>query len=362
MIAKGNQRSGGQNLATHLMNAFDNERVEIADMRGAIAQDLHGAFAQWHAHSKATRCREYLYSLSINPDDRQGNLTREQYLDFIRRVEKKLGLSEQARAVVFHTKEGRLHCHAVWSRIDLEKLKAVQLSNDRQKLRSVVQEFARDHGLELPDGLKQDRGKERFEDQKRDVSLAEKQQQERTGETKAERMAAIGEAWRSSDNGTAFVQALKDRGYHIARGDKRAYVVVDRYGEIHSLPRQIEGIKTKDLDARLKDYPLAGLPAVEAVQETVRKEREQADRAREERAREQVRETVVELEVPVPADRPTAENRRGKLEEKQAARRAGIEQRRQALALTHITEREALADIQAAENTGIVSDRMKRQP
>jgi Relaxase/Mobilisation nuclease domain len=71
-----------------------------------------------------------------------------------------LGLSEQARAVVFHTKEGRLHCHAVWSRIDLERLKAVQLSNDRQKLRSVVQEFARDHGLELPDGLKQDRGKD----------------------------------------------------------------------------------------------------------------------------------------------------------------------------------------------------------
>ena len=157
MIAKGNQRSGGQNLATHLMNAHDNERVDIADVSGAVAQDLHGAFAEWRTHSKATRCREYLYSLSINPDDRQGNLTREQYLDFIDRTEKKMGLSEQARAVVFHSKEGRLHCHAVYSRTDLEKLRFIQLSHDRQKLRSVVQEFARDHGLELPDGLKQDR-------------------------------------------------------------------------------------------------------------------------------------------------------------------------------------------------------------
>ena len=57
MIAKGNQRSGGQNLATHLMNAHDNERVDIADVRGAVAQDLHGAFAEWRTHSKATRCQ-----------------------------------------------------------------------------------------------------------------------------------------------------------------------------------------------------------------------------------------------------------------------------------------------------------------
>lgn len=66
MIPKGNQRGAGQNLATHLMNSYDNERVEIADMRGAVAQDLHGAFKEWFAQSKATRCREYLYSLSIN--------------------------------------------------------------------------------------------------------------------------------------------------------------------------------------------------------------------------------------------------------------------------------------------------------
>ena len=35
MILKGNQRGGGQQLAVHLMNSFDNERVEIAGVRGA---------------------------------------------------------------------------------------------------------------------------------------------------------------------------------------------------------------------------------------------------------------------------------------------------------------------------------------
>ena len=59
MIPKGNQRGGGRQLATHLMNSFDNERVEIADLRGAVAQDLHGAFQEWFAQSKATKCSHF---------------------------------------------------------------------------------------------------------------------------------------------------------------------------------------------------------------------------------------------------------------------------------------------------------------
>src|SRR5262245_38319007 len=106
MIPKASQRGGGQQLATHLLNQFDHDRVELADLRGAIAPDLHGAFAEWRAASKATRCRKYLYSLSLNPDPQQGGLTRELYLEFIARAEKALGLEDQARAIVFHVKHG----------------------------------------------------------------------------------------------------------------------------------------------------------------------------------------------------------------------------------------------------------------
>jgi len=90
MIPKGSQRAGGQQLATHLSNEFDNYRVVVAQVRGAVAQDLHGAFAEWSATAQGTRCRKYLYSLSVNPDPEQGPLTREQYLDFIDRAEEKL--------------------------------------------------------------------------------------------------------------------------------------------------------------------------------------------------------------------------------------------------------------------------------
>ena len=46
MIPKASQRAGGQDLATHLLNALDNEYVEVAEVSGAVASDLHGAFAE----------------------------------------------------------------------------------------------------------------------------------------------------------------------------------------------------------------------------------------------------------------------------------------------------------------------------
>ena len=155
MILKGNQRGSGQQLASQLLNADNNQRVEILELRGSIAEDLHGAFEEWSACSMGTRCLKYLYSLSINPDPRQGDLTRAQYFNLIERAENELELSGQPRAVVFHIhNDGREHYHAVWSRIDIEKFKAVQMSHDRLKLRRVAQEFARDHGLTLPPGMR----------------------------------------------------------------------------------------------------------------------------------------------------------------------------------------------------------------
>ena len=151
MIPKASQRGLGQDLATHLQNAYDNEYVEIAEVRGAVARDLHGAFAEWEvcAHSM-TACRNYLYSLSVNPDPAQGQLSRARYRDYIDRVEGKLGLSGQPRAIVFHIKDGREHCHVVWSRIDTGQGKAVHQPFDRQKLMMVTRQFAREHGLPFP--------------------------------------------------------------------------------------------------------------------------------------------------------------------------------------------------------------------
>ena len=66
MILVGNSRAGGQNLAHHLMSA-ENERVTLHSIDGFASDDLHGAFKEAEATSLGTRCKKYLYSLSLNP-------------------------------------------------------------------------------------------------------------------------------------------------------------------------------------------------------------------------------------------------------------------------------------------------------
>ncbi|MES9970294.1 MAG: relaxase/mobilization nuclease domain-containing protein [Candidatus Thiodiazotropha sp.] len=261
MIPFASQRALGQDLATHLLNAHDNEMVELAEVSGAIAGDLHGAFAEWEAQAHAlTRCENYLYSLSVNPDPAQDPLTREQYFDYINRVESKLGLSGQPRAVIFHSKYGREHCHVVWSRIDADNEKAVQLAFDREKLMMVTREFACDHGLELPDGYSRDR-----DGKTKQLSLYEMHQERSTGFSKEDRMEQVTDAWRASDSPKAFVQALAEKGYILATG-KRPYVLIDIYGNMNALPKLIDdkSVRTKDIRAFLdKEYPPESLPTVD---------------------------------------------------------------------------------------------------
>lgn len=269
MIPFGSQRAEGQDLATHLLNAQDNERLEVAQVRGAVAHDLHGAFAEWEAQARnLTRCTNYLYSLSINPDQRQGRLTREQYLDYIDRAEQRLGFSGQPRAVVFHVKKDgrgvpREHCHVIWSRIDVERGIARHAAYDYEKLMTVTREFARDHGLRLPDGYYKDKTQDRRRG--RQMSLYEKKQEDYGGVSISQHKAQVTAAWNRRDTPGAFVQSLEELGYILATGE-RPYVLVDRYGNMNSLPKLIDDkkVRTKDVRAFLdKAYPKDSLPTVD---------------------------------------------------------------------------------------------------
>ncbi|WP_161958832.1 relaxase/mobilization nuclease domain-containing protein [Ferruginivarius sediminum] len=239
--------ASGQELATHRLNAHENECIEVAGVR-----DLHGAFPEWATVAKAvTRCRKYLYSLSVKPDPAQEPLTRAQYADYIARVEDRLGLTGQPRAVVIHVKHGRAHCHVIWSRNVVRQRKAVYLAFDREALMTVTREFARDHGLCLPTGYERAPGDPPESAQ---LSLYEKVQQDRTGLSKEERIDEITAAWQYSDSPKTFVQALAALGYILATG-KRPYVLVDRDGEMNALPKLISAsrdgarVRSKDVCA-----------------------------------------------------------------------------------------------------------------
>src|SRR5216684_369794 len=368
MILKGNQRGGGQQLAVHLMNSFDNEVVEVADVRGTVAHDLSGAFAEWAAEASATRCEKYIYSLSLSPDQSQGRLTREQYLDLIARTERSLKLVGQPRAVVFHEKRDkagvlRQHAHAIWSRIDTEKTKAVQMAHDHLKLRSVAREFARDYGLELPDGMKPANNKDHFNDRAKQENLGEKQQQERTGITKAARMADIAACWTETKTGPEFVQAMEGKGYYLAHGDQRGYVVLDLYGEIHSLSRQLGGVaKKKELMDRLSAYPPDKQPDVETARAYARQKLQERERALEkgsQEAQEPSRQEATGAKAP---EGNLLKQRREALVERQSSRRAELDKQRTDLFARQFRERGALREMQGADKADITAARLERQP
>ncbi|MCH2038960.1 MAG: AAA family ATPase, partial [Rickettsiales bacterium] len=165
----------------------------------------------------------------------------------IEKAEERLGLQNQPRAIVFHEKEGRRHCHVVWSRIDVQTMTAKQMSYDHRKLVELSRELYLEHGWEMPDGLKK-----HGERDPTNYTHAEYQQAKRAGKNAAEIKADIQAAWNSSDNRKSLEHALAERGYYLAQGDKRGYVVVDKQGEIYSLPKQLpKGINTKQVRERV---------------------------------------------------------------------------------------------------------------
>ncbi|PIX67278.1 MAG: relaxase, partial [Sphingomonadales bacterium CG_4_10_14_3_um_filter_58_15] len=110
----------------------ENEHVTLHEISGFASNDLAGALKEAEAISRGTKCQKFLYSLSLNPPGKE-SVETEVFLDTISRVEAKLGLEGQPKAVVFHEKENRRHCHVVWSRIDADAMKAITLSFPKRK-------------------------------------------------------------------------------------------------------------------------------------------------------------------------------------------------------------------------------------
>lgn len=244
MILKGSQRAGAKALADHLMNDRDNDHVTVLEIRGFMADDLHGALSEAHAISKATQCKQFMFSLSLSPpQDHVG--TEQDFIDAADRAEQALGLTGQPRAIIMHEKEGRRHAHVVWSRIDGEELKAINLPHFKTKLTNLSRELYLDHGWVLPEGLQTNGGKSPL-----NFSLAEWQQAKRMGLDPREIKQVFRDAWERSDSVKALSNALEERGYFLAKGDRRGFVAVDMHGAIYSLPKWI-GEKTKAVAQKL---------------------------------------------------------------------------------------------------------------
>jgi hypothetical protein len=265
VIIKGKSRSGAAALAAHLTSA-KNERVDVAEIRGLFAQDLSGALREMEDVASGSTCGLFMYHASIDPDARY-SMTREQWRESVDVLEKNLGLSDQPRAVVMHVKEGREHCHVVWSRINIETMKGISDSHNFRKHEETARDLERRFGHERVQGAHVEREGRKRPD--RTPSRADIQQQERAGKSGRAAVAAVNQVkaeltalWHQTGTGREFADALAARGYVLARGDRRDFVVVDSVGAVHSLSRRIEGVTAASVRERMNDVDRDNLPSV----------------------------------------------------------------------------------------------------
>ena len=215
MILKASQRGGGKQLALHLPPPH--ERVEVATFENAIA-----------------------------------------------RIEERNGLTGQPRAIVFHEKESRRHAHAVWSRIDADTMTAKNLPFFKMKLRDLSRDLYLENDWKMPRGLMNSR-----EADPRNFTLAEWHQAKRAGYDARDLKAVLQECWAASDSKAAFMQALKSRGFTLAKGDRRGHVAISPEGEVFSVPRAVAK-KAKEIEKRLGSPDT--LPTVEAAKSQLAKD------------------------------------------------------------------------------------------
>lgn len=244
MILKASQRGNARELAKHLLNGHNNEHVTVHDVRGFVSETVEGALQEAYAISRGTRCRQFLFSLSLNPPDNV-DAPIEVFEDAIAEIEDKLGLTDQPRIIVFHEKKGRRHCHVIWSRIKADTMTALNMAHFKYKLMDISKGLFLKHKWTLPKGFRAKMDKD-----KTTYTQDEWQQARRMKDQPDKLKAFFKSCWERSDSKTSFAAALQEYGLYLAKGDRRGYVAIDMEGEVYSLTRWLN-LKTKELKAKL---------------------------------------------------------------------------------------------------------------
>ena len=281
MIVNGTPHGSGRKLAAYLQARGDNDLdPELFEQTAYMGMSLDFALRALQAEAIGTRSTRPLYHGQISPAPGE-HLTREQFMEAIKLYEEEMGFEGLSRAVVFHTKNGQEHAHVAWGRIDpvtntarpyvydyKKHERIARILETRFNLRQVQGKWCKLDGTYFtPEELRQN-ARQRRQEQPKQTNRAEQAQESRGAKPKGERQEEITRLWHATKTGRELRTALEIAGYTLARGDRRAYVVVDRAGEVHSLARQIHGVTAKDVAARLVDV---NLPSVQEVRDAMRR-------------------------------------------------------------------------------------------
>ena len=213
----------------------------MLDIRGTSQpHDLRKSLLEMSLTSELTKSNKGLYHGLYCPDyGEDQTLSDEDWIRAADIMEEERGYTGQKRAIVLHEKKGKIHAHIVWERYDHETgiMKSDSFSyHDHDKARRRMEiEF----GHQLTP----------VRNSKRPVMK--------------EYLTSI---WQQTDNADAFMQGIAEKGYIVAAGTDRPYMVVDDTGRSFNLVRQLEGVNTLEVRKRFMTTKLMQeKEAIEAV-------------------------------------------------------------------------------------------------
>jgi hypothetical protein len=256
MVVRGKIRGNGAQLATYLLTKADNDNIYLFDIRGtAHPDDLRKSLLEMSLTSELTKSDKGLYHVQICPpygEDRK--MSREDWFRAAEILEEETGFTGQKRIIVMHDKNDRLHMHVAYERYDHEK--GIMISDS----------FSR---------LAQDRARQRMEREFGQTRTPER------NKNRPEMKKYLTDVWQQTKDAHSFMTAIAEKGYVIAAGTQRPYMVVDETGRSFDLVRQLANVKTKEVRDRFKETKLvkekAAIRTVRQRQAAERMQKSQED-------------------------------------------------------------------------------------
>ncbi|MDL5051499.1 relaxase/mobilization nuclease domain-containing protein [Oscillatoria amoena NRMC-F 0135] len=193
----------------------------------------------------------YCFSLAWHPGQ---NPDKETVLNSALETLGLLNLHEHEAMLVAHGDTPHSHVHVICNLVHPENGKTAVPSYDRLTLSQWAENLERNDGEILCEQrvINNRERRERGQDSK--LKLVKHK------EKPVDIAPVIQDLYQKSDSGAAFQAALQEKGYTLAAGDRRGFVLVDEAGKIHSLSRQLKGQRAADIKTRLgglNDLPQA---------------------------------------------------------------------------------------------------------
>lgn len=319
MIIKSKVRGNGGKLANYLLNDPKNDRAELLDLRGWTADYLKDALVLSEEIARGkTQCEKPFYHVSFRLAPGE-ELTPEQWQHCADALEKRVGLKDHHRAMVMHTYKGEKHLHVVWDRIDENTFKAAELSFEHLQCKKTARALEKELGLQQVRDEKREPEKELAS-----PTREEEQQARRKGQDLKKLRAAIREAWEKSEDGKSFAEALDERGFTLAKGEKRDYVAIDEQGSVYSIGKRTTGATAREVRTKLADLAREQIPSVEQAREELPARIAERKEQREEQAREfeekQREEKLAQAAIQKAEEEQKASNEQAKTDTKRQSR------------------------------------------